>query len=352
MAIPIPVKENFPSAFVAWRLYEPDDSRITGLAINSDETNHFWSVNYSHLGKRFPEPDTSRISEVRRILQSKSPVNAVLKRVCVVTIPTGESKWQAQYKITQQLTAVGEVQAVISSQNIVETVVKDSQTGINISVKLADPSNQETGVEVKEFTEATGLFRDCTIKDKTQATKLLKSKGREELTKPSSGQFTSLKHKNKFFAMLRIASKNIITKVTKIAEKKEHIRQNIEADRSKIYGKGFNMYHTCPPPSDVNVSADLKYFDKLDLNTVVAMGILYDDPRKYIATDHLANHKLRADIWSKGVLCKNGIPVFSQEDGKAVFPHMMKKTGLSDSEISSIKITPQAITKSLYVSVQ
>lgn len=350
MAIPLPTKENFPTAFVVWRLYEPDDSRISGLAITSDETTDYWSVNYTYLGKKFVLPKKGNQSKVRPILQSKTPPNTVLKRVSLVTIPTGEVKWQAQYKVVDQLTATTQAEVELDSRSIVKTVVSDEQTGINIAVELTDPQSQEAVVHEKvKLSHDTGTFKDCTLQDKVSTLKLIKHKVKPELTKPSSGHFISVKHKNKFFALLRIARKAIVNKVTN-SIKQEHTTQE------RTYGKGASIYHkkcynSVPPPIDINIKPNLKYFEKSDLSTVIAMGLLYDDPTKYF-TGNYDHYKDKAHVWAVNTLMRNGIPIFNSQEGKELFPHVMKRTGLSETHLTSLTISSHAVTKSLFVTVQ
>lgn len=351
MAIPLPAKENFPTAFVVWRLYEPDDSRISGLAITSDETSDYWSVNYTYLGPKFVLPKKGNQSKVRPILQSKTPPNTVLKKVTIVTIPTGEVKWQAQYKVVSQLSATSQAETEIDSRSIVKTVTSDSQTGINVSVELTDPQSQETVSNVKvNFTQETGTFKDCTLQDKVSTLKLVKSSVKKELTKPHNGEFISNKHKNKFFAMLRIARKAIVNKVT------NSIKQ--ERQKSKtIYGKGADLYNkrvynSVPPPPELNVKPNLKYFEKSDLTSVVAMGLLYSkEPEKYFAGNH-EHYKDQAHIWAVNTLMRNGVPIFNEQEGRELFPHVMKRTGLSEAYLSSLKVSSHTVNKSLFVTVQ
>lgn len=351
MAIPLPVKENFPAAFVAWRHYEPDDSRISGLAITSDETTDYWSVNYTYLGPKFIFPKKGNQSKVRPILQSKTPPNTVLKRVSIVTIPTGEIKWQAQYKVVSQLNAITQVEMEMDARSIIKAVTSDKQTGINISVELTDPQSQESVTNVNvPFTEETGMFKDCMLQDKVSTLKLVKHKVKSELTKPCSGQFISNKHKNKFFALLRIARKAIINKVTNSIKKEQ-------SDQRKVYGKGAQMYqkrtyNAVPMPDNINVKPNLKYFEKTDLATVVAMGLLYsDDPERYFAGNY-QHYKDKAQIWATGTLMRNGIPIFNQSEGRELFPHVMKRTGLSETHLSSLTISSHAVSKSLFVTIQ
>lgn len=350
MAIPLPLKENFPTAFVVWRLYEPDDSRISGLAIISDETTDYWSVNYTYLGKRFVLPKKGNQSKVRPILQSKTPPNTVLKRVSIVTIPTGEVKWQAQYKVVSQLSATTQVEAEMDSRTIVKAVTSDEQTGITVSVELTDPQSQEDlCVQKVPFSENTNTFKDCMLQDKISTLKLVKHKVKPELTKPQSGSFISQKHKNKFFALLRLARKAIVNKVTN-SVKTEQVKHQT------TYGKGANMYYkrqynTVPPPPFLNVKPNLKYFERTDLATVVAMGLLYDDPHKYF-TGNYEHHKEHAHLWATNTLMRNGIPIFNQHEGRELFPHIMKRTGLSESQLSSISISSHAVNKSIFVTVQ
>lgn len=351
MAIPLPVKENFPSAFVAWRLYEPDDSRISGLAITSDETSDYWSVNYTYLGQRFVRPVKGNQSKVRPILQSKTPPNAVLKRVTLVTIPTGEIKWQAQYKITSQLSATSEAEVELAARNIVKEIVVDEQTGINVAVKLTDPQSQEATTAKVEYSTKVSGFKECELQDKVSCLKLIKNKVKDEMIRPSSGNFISVKHKNKFFALLRIARKAIISKTTTSTTKKETKDSQINARYGKgaeIYQKQKQSYNSVPPPSNLSVNPNLKYFEGTDLSVVVAMGILYDKPEKYFHGNY-RHYERQVHVWAINTLMKNGIPIFSKEDGMKVFPHVMARTGLSETYITSIGITEKTIVKGTFV---
>lgn len=351
MAIPLPLKENFPTAFVVWRLYEPDDSRISGLAITSDETTDYWSVNYTYLGNKFVLPRKGNQSKVRPILQSKTPPNTVLKKVTIVTIPTGEIKWQAQYKVVSQLSATSQVETEIDSRSIVKTVVSDKQTGINVLVELTDPQSQEAVTHTKtSFTEETGTFQDCTLQDKVSTLKLVKHKVKSELIKPCSGKFISQKHKNKFFALLRIARKAIVSKVTNSIKRENHSQEKLYGKGSQIYHK--QMYKAVPPPHNINVKPNLKYFEKSDLASVIAMGLLYsNDPSKYFSGDY-EHYSKQAHVWATGILMRNGIPIFDRDEGRELLPHVMKRTGLSEVHLSSLTVSSHAVNKSLFVTVQ
>lgn len=394
MAIPLPKPENFSIAMQRWREFEPPGSRVTGLAILTEVKDIYWSVNYSVVDDQFPAVDVAHMKRLRAILQHYCPANAILRRSSIITIPTMESKWQVTYSVREVLDNEQILRAFTRVDSIVDTITTDAATGITTQLVLKDTpsSSQGSSTTVHGSKTVKTITNDgsnqCKTAIQTRARsgpsqqsdrsnkhrsilEAWKSKTRDavqclkdvSLLRKTDGTFKSVRHKNFYHAMIRIASKKITTPITNEGESRKAKTPKVNFVKShtllpptqkpKVDYKSVHYDYDKPKTID-DCRYQMKYFDRVDMPVLIAMDILYGKPNLNTyytpqpGSSAREKYKIAINQHAKVTLARNGVPLFKSEVGEILFPEVLKRVGISLEELRLALIPVSELTQVLH----